>query len=282
MNNLVVREYLGSRIEFKVINGMVYANANSMANGFGGSDKIKNWKVSPKTKEYAKALVNVGKIKLGENHLVKNEDFNINNIFVSEEGRNGGTWIPEKMILNFAKYLNIEFEIWCDEQIETLIREGKVEIKSTKKLEDKLPMEILTENGKALNELFTTIGLSIPKELIVATAINTTQKSTGYDFEEVKLLLNKQDEESYHTKSEICKNVGIKSNKVNMALCELGLQEEGSTSMHPYILTELGKQYAVERSFTNGKYQGYEIKLKKSAEEYIRENLFKLPQEWVK
>ena len=272
MNNLVVREYLGSRIEFKVINGMVYANANTMASGFGGADKIKNWKKSPNTERYAEALKSSGKV-IGE-------------IYLSQKGNSSdfsqGTWIHEKLVLHFARYCNVEFEIWCDEQIATLIREGKVEIKSAKKLEDKLPMEILTENGKALNELFTTIGLSIPKELIVATAINTTQKSTGYDFEEVKLLLNKQDEESYHTKSEICKNVGIKSNKVNMALCELGLQEEGSTSMHPYILTGLGKQYAVERSFTNGKYQGYEIKLKKSAEEYIRENLFKLPQEWVK
>lgn len=271
MNNLVVREYLGSKIEFKVIDGKVYANANSMANGFGGSSKLADWKRSSKTKEYIKALSKLGLVDMENSHIASKGGID-----------KGSTWIHEKLVLNFARYCNVEFEIWCDEQIETLIREGKVEIKPTKKLEDKLPMEILTDNGKALNDLFTTIGLNIPKELIVATAINTTQKSTGYDFEEVKLLLNKQDEESYHTKSQICKNVGIKSNKVNMALCELGLQEEGSTSMQPYRLTELGKKYAVERSFTNGRHQGYEIKLKKSAEEYIRENLFKLPQDWVK
>lgn len=271
MNNLVVRDYLGNKIEFKMIDGMVYANATTMCKAFGKQPS--DWTKLKGTKEYIEELENKG--------FGKSSD-GCDLVIVVNDGFNNGTWVHEKLTLDLARWLNVSFRVWCDEQIETLIREGKVEIKSIKKLEDKLPMEILTDNGIALNELFTTIGLNIPKELIVATAINTTQKSTGYDFEEVKLLLNKQDEESYHTKSEICKNVGIKSNKVNMALCELGLQEEGSTSMQPYRLTELGKKYAVERSFTNGRHQGYEIKLKKSSEKYIRENLFRLPKDWVK
>ena len=44
---LIVKEYLGNGIEFKVINGMVYANATS----FGESQKLANWKRSEKTKE---------------------------------------------------------------------------------------------------------------------------------------------------------------------------------------------------------------------------------------
>ena len=34
MNELIVKEYLGSNIEFKIINGSVYANATSMASAF--------------------------------------------------------------------------------------------------------------------------------------------------------------------------------------------------------------------------------------------------------
>lgn len=150
------------------------------------------------------------------------------------------------------------------------------------RLYERSPQELLTDNALALNKLFETMNINIPKELIINTAIHETKNSIGYDFPEVQKLLVKQEEESYHTKSEICKRVGIKSNKVNSSLIELGIQEEGSSTIHPYILTELGKQYAVERSYSNGKHQGYEIKLKKSAEKYIRENLFKLPQDWVK
>ena len=35
MNELIVKEYLGSGIEFKVIEGEVYANATSMCKPFG-------------------------------------------------------------------------------------------------------------------------------------------------------------------------------------------------------------------------------------------------------
>lgn len=165
------------------------------------------------------------------------------------------------------------------EEMEKIIRE---DIKPIKKLEERSNTEILKDNGLALNELFVGMGLNIPKEIIVATAIETTKKETGYDFSEVKLLINKQDEESYHTKSEICKRVGIKTNKVNLALEVLGLQKEGSTTMQPWVLTELGKEYAVERAFTKNGHQGYEIKLKISAEQLIKDNLHKLPEEWLK
>lgn len=113
MNELTVKEYLGNRIEFKIVDGHVYANANQMANGFGGSQKLADWKRSENTKRYMEAL--------NKNKLWKNS-------IISEEGRNGGTWIHEKLVLNFARYLNVEFELWCDEQIATLLREGTVTI----------------------------------------------------------------------------------------------------------------------------------------------------------
>ena len=114
-NKVIIKEYLGNNIEFKVVDGLVYANANKMAVGFGGSKKLENWKASPNTQRYITALEN--SLKSRELNLIK-----------SEEGRNGGTWIHEKLILNFARYLNVEFELWCDEQITTLLREGTVSI----------------------------------------------------------------------------------------------------------------------------------------------------------
>lgn len=132
MNELTVREYLGNRIEFKMVDGHVYANANQMANGFGGNQKLADWKRSENTKRYMEAL--------NKNKLWKNS-------IISEEGRNGGTWIHEKLVLNFARYLNVEFELWCDEQIATLLREGKVELQPTN---DKISllMRIVTANGE--------------------------------------------------------------------------------------------------------------------------------------
>lgn len=164
MNELVVREYLGNKIEFKVIGVEVYANANHMANGFGGSKKLENWKVSENTKRYIEAL----KV---------NPKFQGTQLIISKKGNSKefgqGTWIHEKLILNFAKYLDVSFELWCDEQITTLLKEGKVELqKPTKSLSEKTPYEILEDNGKALNGFFSNLGLNIPKEIIASTAID--------------------------------------------------------------------------------------------------------------
>lgn len=105
---LIVKEYMGNKIEFKMVDGEVYANANQMVNGFGGSQKLSDWKRSAKTKEYIGIL--------SKNKLWKNP-------IVSEEGRNGGTWIHEKLILNLARYCNTEFEIWCDEILQQIKRD---------------------------------------------------------------------------------------------------------------------------------------------------------------
>ena len=54
MNNIIVKEYLGSRIEFKVLNGEVYANATSMCKPF--NKLAKDWLKTGQTKRYISAL----------------------------------------------------------------------------------------------------------------------------------------------------------------------------------------------------------------------------------
>ncbi len=144
MNELAVREYLGNKIEFKTIEGYVYANANQMANGFGGSDKLKNWKNSPNTKRYIEAL---------EKSLGKNYPTEL--ILVNQGGKakEQGTWIHEKLILNFARYLNVEFELWCDEQIATLLREGKVELQPKPMSIQQMMIITLQEQEKLANRV---------------------------------------------------------------------------------------------------------------------------------
>lgn len=37
-------------------------------------------------------------------------------------GRDGGTWLHPKMAVRFARWLSVDFEIWCDMQIDRLLR----------------------------------------------------------------------------------------------------------------------------------------------------------------
>lgn len=133
-----------------------------------------------------------------------------------------------------------------------------------------------------MNGFFSSLGLNIPKEIIASTAIIGTQNSTGYDFHEVKLLLNKIDEEEYHSASGLLMKLGIKRNRTNETLTILGLQSKGTTSMQPYALTELGSKYGVERTYTNKNHQGYEIKWKENLVEYVKEHRNDIPVEFFK
>lgn len=36
--------------------------------------------------------------------------------------RGGGTWLHPKLAVKFARWLSVDFEIWCDEQIDSLVR----------------------------------------------------------------------------------------------------------------------------------------------------------------
>ena len=198
MNELVVREYLGNKIEFKMIDEHVYANANQMANGFGGSQKLKDWKRSENTKRYIEALEAKGK-------------FSTPLIDTKIGGINGGeTWIHEKLVLNFARYLNVEFELWCDEQIATLSREGIVTI------------------DKKQNLLLSIIQSSTEVERAVAL--------NKYELEYVKPLEQKTKEQEeyiehvvhnekyYITPTVIGNKFGMSAMKLNNVLQELGIQ----------------------------------------------------------
>lgn len=121
MNNLVVKEYLGNGIEFELVNGCVYANATVMCQTF--SKQPKDWLKNTQTQRYIEAL-----------KQKENSPFDL--VKVKHGGINNGTWIHEKLILKLAQWLNVEFELWCDEQIATLLREGKTIIKDSYMIDD--------------------------------------------------------------------------------------------------------------------------------------------------
>lgn len=124
MQELVIREYLEKKIEFKMIDGEVYANANTMTD----SVKLDNWKRSAVTKRYIEALERK-MLKTNEEKENSSSVKNTNELILSKRGSHDGTWIHEKLVLSLARYISVEFEIWCDEQIATLIREGSVSLK---------------------------------------------------------------------------------------------------------------------------------------------------------
>ena len=115
MNELIVKEYLGNGIEFKVVDGEVYANATSMCKSFNKTPK--DWLRTAQTQRYISALEQKANMP---NEMVSS----IRGGDITEQG----TWIHEKLVLRLASWLDVAFELWIDEQISTLLREGEVKI----------------------------------------------------------------------------------------------------------------------------------------------------------
>jgi hypothetical protein len=111
-------KYKGSPIQFDIIDGKVMANATAMCKAFNKNPY--EWQRLESTKRYIKAIT-------GKNLSVDNEVI-ITKATDPEKG--GGTWIHEKLILSMARWLDVDFEIWCDGKIAELLRTGKTELKT--------------------------------------------------------------------------------------------------------------------------------------------------------
>ncbi|MCG8991735.1 KilA-N domain-containing protein [Laribacter hongkongensis] len=83
-------------------------NATLAAERFGKSPY--EWQRLPETVRYMQAL----EIRYGKIPYVKTSR--------ARADRGGGTWLHPKLAVRFAQWLDVDFAIWCDEQVDALIR----------------------------------------------------------------------------------------------------------------------------------------------------------------
>lgn len=100
--NIVSLTYNGQSVGFTEDG---WFNATAAADRFGKTPH--EWLRLPSTQEYLAALER----KYGKIPYLK-----------TRRGNNGGTWLSPKLAVRFAQWLDTDFAVWCDEQIDTLIR----------------------------------------------------------------------------------------------------------------------------------------------------------------
>lgn len=75
----------------------------------------------------------------------------------TKKGRNGGTWLHPRLAVVFARWLNINFAVWCDEQIDHIIygERGVIDwgmarhaAKSSNKVANQILQMVRQEQGK--------------------------------------------------------------------------------------------------------------------------------------
>lgn len=105
MSKIVKVKFEGALMQF---NSDGWFNATAAADRFG--KRIDHWLSNAETKEYIEKL----------------NTRNSGDLIKAKRGNNGGTWLHPKMAVVFARWLSVDFAIWCDEQIDGIIH-GKPE-----------------------------------------------------------------------------------------------------------------------------------------------------------
>ncbi|GAB3040567.1 hypothetical protein GCM10027155_00500 [Acinetobacter apis] len=113
MKGLIISQYHGVDCQF---NEDGWFNATLVASRY--NKQVHEWVRLPETQKYLEALER----KYGKIPYLK-----------TRRGNNGGTWLHPKLAVRFAQWLDIDFAIWCDEQIDQLLR-GKHPVLDKKRL----------------------------------------------------------------------------------------------------------------------------------------------------
>ena len=100
---LVRANYQGTEIQF---NEQGWFNATQAAERFG--KRPVDWLSLDTTREYIETLCDMLKCEKSS-HLK------------TRKGNQGGTWMSSDLVVPFARWLDVRFSVWCDQQIKTLL-----------------------------------------------------------------------------------------------------------------------------------------------------------------
>ncbi|MCG7598867.1 KilA-N domain-containing protein [Halomonas sp. McH1-25] len=111
MQNVVPFPYQGQTVRF---NTDGWINATEIAKRYG--KRLDRWLRTDETQEYIAALAR---------HLNTPEK---GDLIRTQRGRGGGTWLHPKLGVAFTRWIDVDFGVWADMQIDALLR-GEVGVR---------------------------------------------------------------------------------------------------------------------------------------------------------
>jgi hypothetical protein len=105
--SVIAANYNGMSVSFS---GDGWFNATVAAKHFG--KRVPHWLENAETQQYMEALAEALNIR------------NSGDFVRTYRGRDGGTWLHPKLAVAFARWCNARFAVWCDLQIDHILRGG--------------------------------------------------------------------------------------------------------------------------------------------------------------
>jgi len=129
---IITKIFQDKEVFFDYRENEIYLNATKTAKTF--SKNLENWKRSAELIGYLEALSRT--VNLTERDLI-----------VVRKGGNDknaqGTWIHKKLIIVFARWLSPDFAVWCDMQIEDILKTGSFQTPKFSENYEKVQTELL-------------------------------------------------------------------------------------------------------------------------------------------
>jgi len=126
-----------------------YLNATVVAAHF--NRRVGNYLKSERTQEYIAALAE----KLSVTSKRATEDNQI--VIIKQGGTEQGTWLHPKLAVDFARWLDPKFAVWCDEQIEQILSGSLTPRKA-------LPSGLTHEQQEQVKALHRMLVGAVPRE----------------------------------------------------------------------------------------------------------------------
>jgi hypothetical protein len=204
--SILTYNYQGKIDIFFLKSDELYLNATETARKFGKD--VREWKRAKQTTDYIEALADV-------------ENLHIEKLIIIRKGGNNknsqGTWIHKKLIISFARWLDVKFAVWCDLTIEEILKTGSYSLQKEEKSE--YDFEEIQKVVKIGTELLSDLKNLNPVEQIKLDTFvkNRTEKSLLEDF-------GISFENSYFLPTEIGNMFGVSGAEVNLILEKKGFQ----------------------------------------------------------
>lgn len=229
MKNLQIFNYENNPISFQIGTEDLMVNATQMAKPF--RKKASDFLKSAQIQEFLRQLSELRKIDSSD--LVK-----------VIYGNDGGTWMHEDVAMEFARWLNPIFAIWCNDRIKELFHFGltATEEMLLKAATDPDFVAIVCEELKKSRLLAMELET---KRQELTRQIEENAPKVAY-YENLQAVKASYDESRTYTVSRIAHSLGIKAGELNILLRQRGIQEKINGS---WFLTSLYENcgFAVER-----------------------------------
>lgn len=128
MNTIINLNYRGNSVPVKMVGDEPWVNLNAIGRPF--SKEPNQWLKSSPAQEYVDAVELLDTKHTDSDPLAQNEVKKA--LSVQHGGKNPGTWASEMVALEFARWCDPAFAVWCNRQLRELITKGehKVDMKA--------------------------------------------------------------------------------------------------------------------------------------------------------